>query len=398
MGDESSQNLINYIFSPKGVLHYYKLLRRDPVEYQKSLTFLNRELSGPEGFHPGNYDQVVRNMGPAINEEETAVVPWKRYLSEVIEAPKGETKWIVDGLLYGGGMSILSADPKCGKSTLMRWLITCLLGGQCWLGRNTTKGKVLYYCLEDPDLIVQEDFQSFSQGLELPLEIFEKSLIVSRLPPGQDPVKTLGDLIEKEEPVLVVVDTLMRFLRIMDDNAYGVVVESMGRLRDLMKTSRWSSKNCHLLMTHHNNKIGSGGQKDPYKSQMGSAAFRGATDVNLALIREGATRILCETEGKVKSPLPRMKIFLTERSIEHQPLTEGDDARSQLRVNIVNEMGEETFTKAGIKNLLKERGKAIRNKDMYEVINLMVEDQELILDGKKWRVNPDMLDQFIGEE
>jgi len=55
---------------------------------------------------------------------------------------------LVEDLLVLRGFSILGADAKVGKSTLVKNLMWAVLKGESWLGRQVMQGAVLFYLLE----------------------------------------------------------------------------------------------------------------------------------------------------------------------------------------------------------------------------------------------------------
>ena len=58
--------------------------------------------------------------------------------------------WHTKGLLTQGGMSVLGAKPKQGKSSMARLFAVCTAKGTPFLGMETIKGDVLMLNLEDP--------------------------------------------------------------------------------------------------------------------------------------------------------------------------------------------------------------------------------------------------------
>jgi hypothetical protein len=64
-------------------------------------------------------------------------------------------EFLVDGLFAKGHLVILGGRPKGGKSWLALQLAQCVDTGTDFLGRETTKARVLLYALEDGDRRVQ---------------------------------------------------------------------------------------------------------------------------------------------------------------------------------------------------------------------------------------------------
>jgi hypothetical protein len=68
---------------------------------------------------------------------------------DVMAADDVDQTWIWDGILPAGGMSLLVAKPKVGKTTLAFNLAVAVSRGEEFLGRKTTQGPVVYLALEE---------------------------------------------------------------------------------------------------------------------------------------------------------------------------------------------------------------------------------------------------------
>ena len=62
---------------------------------------------------------------------------------ELLDQPTEEVRWLWDGILLQGGMSLLIAKPKVGKSTLARCLAVAVSRGSPFLGRKTVQAPVV---------------------------------------------------------------------------------------------------------------------------------------------------------------------------------------------------------------------------------------------------------------
>jgi len=82
-------------------------------------------------------------------------------LRDLMSEPDEKISWIVADKLPAGGISILSAKPKVGKSTLARCLALAVARGEQFLGCPTTQGTVVYLALEEKRSEVQRAFSGF---------------------------------------------------------------------------------------------------------------------------------------------------------------------------------------------------------------------------------------------
>jgi len=84
-------------------------------------------------------------------------------LSELRERPRSNSEWVVENLLRTNRKrcSLLCGDPEAGKSKLARQLAEAVAQGKQFLGRQTLKGKVLYWVSEETTDDTREDFDGF---------------------------------------------------------------------------------------------------------------------------------------------------------------------------------------------------------------------------------------------
>jgi DNA primase len=80
-------------------------------------------------------------------------------LDDLLQEPEEEVAWVWSQTLPAGGLSVLAAKPKVGKSTLARNLALAVAQGQDFLNRTTTQGSVVYLALEEKRSEVQRHFQ-----------------------------------------------------------------------------------------------------------------------------------------------------------------------------------------------------------------------------------------------
>ena len=81
-----------------------------------------------------------------------------------------EHEYVVHGLLPKGWLSLVLADPKCGKSMVVRNLVSSIMSGGSWLGRQVEhKGHVLYLAWEeDPSDVSGSTFNKWASTSRMP--------------------------------------------------------------------------------------------------------------------------------------------------------------------------------------------------------------------------------------
>ena len=72
-------------------------------------------------------------------------------MAELLKVPEQQVEWIVEGLLRTGRRrpSLSAGKPETGKSTLAWQLAVAVTKGARFLGRATTKGKVIFWQSEE---------------------------------------------------------------------------------------------------------------------------------------------------------------------------------------------------------------------------------------------------------
>src|SRR5439155_14668907 len=73
-------------------------------------------------------------------EEEPHLAP----IAELLNQPDEEHRWVVHDRMPTGGLVLVVAKPKVGKSVLVRALVAAVAQGKPWLGFDTLQGSVAY--------------------------------------------------------------------------------------------------------------------------------------------------------------------------------------------------------------------------------------------------------------
>lgn len=195
--------------------------------------------------------------------------------------------WCVDGLFSEGGLSIIVGKPKSGKSTLARQLALNVARGEKFLGRSTKSGKVMYVALEEQIGMLKRQFRSLGATGKDNMILHVGSAV------SLDPLKDLQEQVEKNQPRMLIIDTLLLLLKVENDNGYNEMNKVLSRLRDIAR-----STGTHIVTLHHQNKGMPGmSQNRGGDSIMGSSAIHGAMDSILIFNKIGTRRVI-NTEGR----------------------------------------------------------------------------------------------------
>lgn len=184
-------------------------------------------------------------------------------VGELLRQPEEERDWTAEGLLLAGGSSLLCSKPKVGKSTLARGLCVSVAQARPWLGRMAERGKVIYFALEEKPAEVRRHFKDLGATAA-------DDILINFGPVGPNACQELARLAQELKPALIVVDTLFRFFRVSDVNAYAEVTKALDPLLEISRAS-----GAHVMAVHHLRKDG--------QDVLGSTAIFGTVDTALLL-------------------------------------------------------------------------------------------------------------------
>ena len=235
-----------------------------------------------DGSNPSDFNDLFVLRGSSAVQSQIALatlIPSKfgfTSLGDLLNEPDEEIEWIVEGLLPSSGFSLMVAKPKVGKSTLARQLALAVSRGEPFLGRQTVKGAVLYVSLEEKRGEVRKHFRLMGADGTEDLGTYTGSI-------PEDAHEWITKEIERKKPVLVIIDTLFRFIPISDLNDYA---KASAALTPLLELAR--SHAAHLMALHHARKSAGDGAD----ATLGSTAIFGTVDTQISLKRTDARRTI----------------------------------------------------------------------------------------------------------
>ncbi len=200
-------------------------------------------------------------------------------LNELLNEPAEEISFVWDRTLPCGGFSLCSAKPKVGKSTVARNLTVSVASGSAFLDRPTSKGPVLYLCLEEKRSEVRNHFERMDQNCD--------DIYIHTGATPEEAIKELELAIAEYQPILVIIDPLSRVLRVRDFNDYGSMSRGLEPFIDLARRS-----GCHILALHHDSKMDRTGGD----ALLGSTALFGSVDCHIQMRKKDGRRTLMTTQ------------------------------------------------------------------------------------------------------
>lgn len=224
-----------------------------------------------------------------------SVEPMKRLvvarIADIERMPEAE-RWLIDGFLTGGSITVLAASPKTGKTWVALALAVGVASGAPALGRFhvPSPGPVLLFHAEDDSRAVRERIESIAVGQGLALESLAIHAIRSERLRLDDPEdrRALEALLSELRPKLLVLDPLVR-LHAGAESYVGHIAELFGYLRVLQRQFGVA-----ILLTHHLAKNRSGGGE----AMRGSGDIHAAYDHGATLARQADGSVILRLEHR----------------------------------------------------------------------------------------------------
>ena len=195
------------------------------------------------------------------------------------------------------GLHVLAGAPKVGKSWLSLWLCLQVAKGEPAWDFSTTKGDVLYLCLEDSYSRIQNRLLDITD--DAPPNLFFATMSEKLHSGLEQQIKRF--LAAHPDTVLIVIDTLQRIRGgVNDANPYASDYRDLGILKELADKHRIA-----ILLIHHLRKMN---DDDPMNMISGTTGISGATDTNFVL-------------RKSKRSSNSATLYCTGRDIEYRELS-----------------------------------------------------------------------------
>jgi AAA domain len=300
-----------------------------------------------------------------MNESKPKVLDLEDGLNLANESPTVES-YLIENRMTDEGLSILCAKPKVGKTSLAFQMAVDVAEGRPFLGHPTKCGDVLYLYLEGPKSLPGKRLQKLGYtATRGKVHVFRKTMPRS-FDEGRDLL--INTLKENPQIKLVVVDTLPKLLRLQDSDRYDDAVLAMEWLEKVAQ-----ALHVHILCLVHAKKYVS---DDAGDSLLGSTAFRGSSDTNFFLTKQGDRRILA-TEQRVGDSLEPTFLNLDRETqflslgptVESAEESGRDSKRKQTRQRIETDIREVLLKSPGLTT--RELVKQVTGKDqtIVEVID-----------------------------
>jgi DNA-binding transcriptional ArsR family regulator len=293
---------------------------------------------------------------------ETDDLPLLAPLSELLSSnAEHELEYVpllgVDGLIARGTLTLIGAHPKAGKTTLL--IHAC----REWL----QQGLRVVYLSEDSRAIWRERVKRFPEL---------SALILNTIPRAHP--ENWARAVREQEPDMVIVDTIRRFMPAKDENDSASVSLALTPFVDLQQELPRTA----IVLVHHTKKSLSGDGE--ITDIAGSHAFTAEVDAILLLapVREHKRqRILTPIAGRLWTLSPEPLVLeLSEDGSEYRVVGIANEVLSETHAQSTREkvlqairvLGEATRTE--IEEYLREIGEKIPERTIRDALLRLYED------------------------
>jgi hypothetical protein len=292
-----------------------------------------------------NSDETPRGRGEGF----VGILPFKS-VGDVFKETDEEIPWVVGGLLATGNITEISGTAKLsGKTTLLLDIASCLLEGQPLLDIPTVRSNVAFLTEQGNNLKEALEIASISPDTK-GLHILQYKDVRGRK--WAEIAEQVCEYCKQNDIGVLIVDTLVEFGQIEDENLVGPVRESMQNLKK-------AAQNYGLAVayTRHHNKQNQG---------RGSSQFEADCDFYFTLKRpEGnhkdTVRVL-HGEGRSRDRIKNLYIELQEGGYVALDNEHGDNLKFKAAVRtikgILPSKEENAKERPVVIDLLKDAGHA----------------------------------------
>lgn len=264
-----------------------------------------------------------------------------RKIYEIISTPSPEYHYVVEDLLLAGGLTFIAAQPKVGKTTLIRHLCKAVAHGESFLDKKTTKGPVVYLALEEHIEEMKKEF--IKLGVQP-----DTNLYIHAEPAPPEGVQQLIPILESYKPILLIVDTMQKLIKLSDLNDYAKVNNALEPILSLAR-----KYNCNIVLTHHMNKVIDG---DNGRKILGSTAIFGACDAVIFLEKKNDERVLSvEYRYSPAEPINKSVLYLNPDNSELSLREVKEQKKQSLNNELLSLIGQ--YPELSKEELLERAGK-----------------------------------------
>lgn len=210
-----------------------------------------------------------------------------------------DIEWVFEDYLPSGGVVVLAAKPKVGKTTLAYQLAVKIAKGEMFLERSTMQGGVLILALEEHPRDVKLRLEKLGGTVE------NLYVHTGSLTPNEENFAAIERFVKERGVKLILVDTLAMFWRLDDESDASKMTRAMKPLITLARRT-----NAAVLLIHHHRKASAeGNDGDEIR---GSIALQASVDVTVSMTRPNGNVRLLKSRGRYADTPEQLSVELRD--------------------------------------------------------------------------------------
>ncbi len=283
---------------------YLRIVKRDAEKRRKLKTLESAKQALNNGYSDEDLknaeQELIRTFSSSGTNYSTPAPKWLT-ASEFLKKECEQVRWLWNGYIARGLLTLLSARPKIGKTTLVFHLFKSLLNlnRQDFLGRSTELASKILLLTEEGNFLLKRRLERF--------EISGENFLLG----PRFAIKNWFDTLEQirlaitQGVTMVVIDTLASFWGIGDENDAPSVVEALLPLQTIVQQHEVA-----VVIIHHLRKTSG----DEGTAHRGSSALLGAVDIAIEMNRDPnkTTRRVLTALSRFEETPQKMVIELEE--------------------------------------------------------------------------------------
>lgn len=311
--------------------------------------------------------RIENNHKPAPNI--AAVLKRAITSGELLEKSFAPMAWLVPDIVPAEGLTVLGAKMGMGKSFFLLQLAHALSMGTPFLGRETRRQGVLYLALEDSERRIKArlNMLGFTLGTDL--------LFIATTWGKKDAIGDLKHMLNENQGIrCVIIDPIVRFLSLVDENSYAESYGALGPLKEALDVRQVGG-----IFSHHCKK--SIAELDAFDDLLGSTGWGAACDSRLVLRRQrGSPEATLVAGGRDVMHSESALLFDGANGWTYQGAAE-DVRMSDERREILDLLEDGPLSATEIAKKLEKNYKTTSN-----LLRKMLDNGKIVMDsGKKYR-------------
>lgn len=312
------------------------------------------------------FADVVRTY-KQLQDDEANQIPDALTPDDLLGLNIPETVWIAQDIIVESGITICAGLPKIGKSVLTLNLCKAIVNGEKFLGKLCKPTNILYLALEDTPSRLKTRLAK--------IKLTGRNInFLLNFPDLRQGLQPLNNAIERYQPKLIVIDTLLSGLNIKDENSpeVGIAMNGIHQIAVDRKVS--------FFIVHHHGKTK---RDDPVLDLRGHTSLSGAVDIIIGLYKgETSSDYQLKSASRDGDPLDLNVDF------DREGLSWSEDKDYKERQKVETEIGlfntlRQVGTRASLDLISQTNGKD--KSTNWKQLERMVADGHVVKDiDKSW--------------